>query len=301
MDLRTATAYLTVWLVWGSTYLAIAIVVRAVPPLAAAGIRFLIAGLILIAWALWRERSTAPLRAMTAEDWRHAFVTGGLLLAIGNGVLSVVETRMPTGIAALIIASVPLWMTLIDSFERRTWPGGRAWLGLAAGAAGVVLLATEEAGWIGGAEPLYVVLMAGGALGWAIGSMYSRRSTVESMRLRVGAQMVCGSALLLVGSVVRQEPLAPWRDVPAAALWSLAYLVVFGAIASYTAYIWLLRNEPASSVGTYAFINPIVAVLLGAWLLAEPLTARTLAAGTLVVAAVVLVNRARPRAVARRV
>lgn len=290
MELRTASAYATVYVVWGSTYLGIAIVVQTLPPLAAGSIRFLVAGILIALWGMTRPAGRVR---PTAADWRHAFVTGGLMLALGNGILSVVQTRMPSGMAALVVGSVPIWMVLLEALHTRTAPRPVAWAGLALGTAGIAILATEDAGWRGGAEPLFVALLVVGSLAWALGSLYSRTSQVPSLRLRTGMQMLCGSAIMAAASLVRGEPVDAWRNVDATTLAALAYLVVFGSVAAFTAYIWLLRNEPAASVGTYAYVNPVVAVLLGAAVLDEPLTVRMLAAGALVVAAVVMINRAR--------
>jgi drug/metabolite transporter (DMT)-like permease len=290
---RVWLAFASVYIIWGTTYLAIAYVIDTMPSLLAMGVRYLLAGsaLWMLAPGSWRTRPTAT-------DWKWGFILGALLLLAGNGIVSIVEGKMPSGVTALIIGVVPLWMTLIE------WGtgGGRPTVlsvgGILLGFAGVGLLAGESAGWVGGrVDPLYVGGLLFGCLCWAFGSVLSRRGGIKMPILRsVALQMMCGSLLLFGVGLLRGEAAAVDLDqVSWQSLVGLAYLVTFGSIIAFTAYSWLLSVRPAVMVSTYAFVNPVVAVFLGAVVRSEPLTPRTLLATVLVVAAVALVLYAKSR------
>ena len=289
---RTLAAFAVIYLVWGSTYLGIRWAVEAIPPLLMAGTRFLAAGILL--WLLTPRLGGRP----TARDWLWGSVLGGLMLLAGNGFLSIAETRMPTGIAALLVASVPLWMAVLEAATgvRPTWKVG---LGLALGFAGVGLLAGASEGWIGGTEPAFVVLILVGSMAWAAGSLASRSAPMQLPMLRaVAVQMACGGVLLLLFSALAGE----WGRfdpgaVTAQAALAWLYLVLFGSVLAFSAYSWLLRNVAPSIVTTYAFVNPLVAVAIGAAVLDEPMTWRTLAATLLIVGAVALITLGRRKAV----
>jgi drug/metabolite transporter (DMT)-like permease len=292
---KTLAAFAVIYLVWGSTYLGIRWAVEAIPPLVMAGTRFLAAGVVL--WLLTPRLGGRP----TARDWLWGTVLGGLMLLAGNGFLSIAETRMPTGMAALLIASVPLWMALLEALTgtRPTW---RVALGLALGFAGVGLLAGASEGWVGGAaEPAFVVLILVGSMAWAVGSLVSRGSPMGLPMLRaVAVQMACGGLLLLAFAGLNGEwsRFDPAAVTPRAGL-AWLYLVLFGSVLAFSAYSWLLRHVAPSVVTTYAFVNPLVAVALGAAVLHEPLTWRTLAATLLIVGAVALITLGRRRPAAR--
>lgn len=290
---RVWLAFAIVYVIWGTTYLAIAYVIDTMPPLLSMGIRYLLAGaaLWLLAPGSWRTRPTRM-------DWKWAFVLSAFMLLAGNGIVAIVEGKMPSGVAALLIGVVPLWMTLIE------WGtgGGRPRLlsigGIALGFAGVGLLSAEGAGWKGGeVDPWYVAFLMFGTLCWALGSVLSRRGGIQMPILRsVALQMMCGSLLLLAAGLLRGEASDIHLDqISMASLVALAYLVTFGSIVAFTAYSWLLSVRSAVVVSTYAFVNPVVAVALGAMLRSEPLTPRTLLATVLVVAAVALVLYAKAR------
>lgn len=291
---RIVAAFALVYVIWGSTYLAIKVAVDTMPPLLMAGTRFVLAGLAL--WLLVPgDRTMRP----TAKDWGWAFVLGGLMLLGGNGLLSVAEGKMPSGIAALLITSVPLWMVLVDWALGGGRPKLLAVTGILVGFGGVALLAGEDGGWEGGrADPVYVGMVLLGAFAWAMGSILSRRGGIKLPVLRaVALQMVAGGILLLLVSLPRGE----WSDadlaaVSAASWWSWLYLIFIGAVIAYTAYGWLLTVQPPAVVSTYAFVNPIVAVALGGWILEEPIGARTLLATPLIVGAVALVIYSKARA-----
>jgi drug/metabolite transporter (DMT)-like permease len=286
-------AFAAVYVIWGTTYLAIAYVIDTLPPLLAMGVRYLLAGsaLWLMAPGSWRMRPTR-------KDWGWAFALGGLMLLAGNGIVAVVEGKMPSGVAALLIGVVPLWMTLVEWGTGGGRPRLASVAGVVLGFAGVGLLSGEGAGWKGGHVDLaYVALLMVGTLCWAIGSVLSRRGGIRMPLLRsVALQMMAGSLLLLLaGAALGEGPRVHLANVSAASLVALLYLVTFGSIVAFSAYSWLLSVRPAAMVSTYAFVNPVVAVALGALLRHEPLAPRTLAATALVVAAVALVLYAKAR------
>ncbi|MCG3127933.1 MAG: putative inner membrane transporter YedA [Phycisphaerae bacterium] len=295
--LGIVAAFAAVYLIWGSTYLAIRVAVETLPPLLMAGIRFVFAGASLYALLRWRGAARP-----SAAHWRAAAIVGGLLLLGGNGLVVWAEQSVPSGIAALLVATVPLWIVILGAAGRGgTRPAGRELIGLALGTAGVCTLFAPQA--LAGdarAAPTDLFGAAGlvlASLLWAIGSLYSRRANLpRSPLLATAMEMICGGALqllvgLLMGEAARFDPgrVAP-RSIVA-----MLYLIVFGSWIGFSAYVWLLRVARPASVATYAYVNPIVAVLLGALLLSELLTFGTLVAMGLIVAGVVLITTARRR------
>lgn len=290
---RVWLAFAAVYIIWGTTYLAIAYVIDTMPSLLAMGVRYLLAGsaLWMMAPGSWRARPTST-------DWKWGFILGALLLLAGNGIVSIVEGKMPSGVTALIIGVVPLWMTLIEWATGGGRPTVLSVSGILVGFLGVGLLAGESAGWVGGrVDPLYVGGLLFGCLCWAFGSVLSRRGGIKMPILRsVALQMMCGSVLLFAVGLLRGEASDVHFDqISLTSLVALAYLVTFGSIVAFTAYSWLLSVRPAVTVSTYAFVNPVVAVFLGALVRSEPLTPRTLLATVLVVGAVALVLYAKAR------
>ncbi|HLT46280.1 MAG TPA: drug/metabolite exporter YedA [Rubricoccaceae bacterium] len=293
-------AFAAVYVIWGSTYLAIRFAIETIPPFGMAGVRFLTAGAVL--YGVSRARG-AP--RPTARQWRATAVIGALLLLGGNGGVVWAEQFIPSGVAALLVACMPIWMVLLDWLRPGgARPSGMVVAGLALGLAGIVLLVGPDE-LVGGGriDPLGAGAVVFATLTWAAGSLYARTApTPRETLLSVGMQMLAGGGLLLLtglatGEAASFEPAA----VTAHSALALGYLVVFGSLIAYTAYVWLLGVAPAARVATYAYVNPVVAVLLG-WALAdEPLTARVLAASVVIVGAVVLITRARaPRVDARR-
>ena len=285
---RVWLALAIVYVVWGSTYLGIDLAVRTIPPFVMAAVRFLIAGGLLYAWAIRRgDRADRP----TPRHWLAAFLIAAPMLAVGNAAVGWAEQTLDTGTASLIIASVPLWMALLD----RLFYGQRlarvVVSGLIVGFAGVGLLVAP--GGSGGFSRAAVVLVFS-SLAWAIGSLYSRQAPQPSRPLVAAAmQMLAGGLILTVVSGVSGElgDVHPGR-VSLESWLGLAYLVAAGSLLAFTAYMWLLRNAPTALVGTYAYVNPFVAVLLGTVVLGEPLGWRTLVGGGIVLAAVALIVRA---------
>jgi drug/metabolite transporter (DMT)-like permease len=289
-------AFAVIYLVWGSTYLGILWAIETMPPMLMAGARFLTAGGIL--WLLARPKPGEPTRP-TRRDWAWAVVLGFLMLLLGNGLLSIAESEMPTGVAALLIATVPLWMVVLEALHLRKVPRPLVAVGLALGFAGVALLATSKDGWASGAVNFaFVAGVLVGSLAWAMGSLVSRRSPIRLPLLRsVALQMLCGGALMLALGLALGEHRG--FDLAAITLRSAAawlYLVTFGSVLAFTAYSWVLRQVPAAVAGTYAFVNPIVAVAIGALVLQEPFGLRTALAGVLVVAAVMAITYSKAKA-----
>ncbi|MGH2739720.1 MAG: EamA family transporter [Actinomycetota bacterium] len=282
-------ALATVYIVWGSTYLAIRVAVRTMPPLLMASTRFLIAGALLYVWAIRRgdRAGDRPTRA----HWRSALIVGSALLLGGNGLVVIAEQTVDSGIASLLVATVPLWMVLMSRFALREGVSWAEGIGVVVGFAGVALLVQPGNGG-GVVGPLLLVFAS---VSWAAGSLYARNAPLPARSL-VGAamQMLAGGLALGVAGIARGE-IGDIR-VDAVSLESVLgflHLIVFGSLVGFTAYAWLLRVARTSLVSTYAYVNPVVAVLLGWGVLGEEITPRTLIAGLVIVAAVALIVSAR--------
>jgi drug/metabolite transporter (DMT)-like permease len=296
-----AVALLTVYVVWGSTYFAIAVMIETLPPLLAAGFRYAAAGLIMLgalaAHARWR-RSREPAERPTAAHWRSAFIIGTLLLLGGNGGVVLAELRIDSGVAAVLVATVPIWLAVFDAILTRRPPSLLVVGGLVAGIVGVGVLLVPVEG-LGGIDPLGVVLVVGGTMCWAAGSLYARRAPLpRSGLLGTGMEMVGGGLALAIGGLLLGElGRVDVGSFSTRSLLAVAYLIVFGSIVAFTAYTWLLANVSVSVVGTYAYVNPIVAVGLGAVFLSEEITIRTVIATVIIIGAVVAMVSGRPRIV----
>ena len=278
----TLLAYGAIYLIWGSTYLAIRVAVGAIPPLLLMGVRCTAAGLLLLAWAAARRERATP------GQWRHAAVAGALMIAGTYGCLAWAEQRLASGTAALLSATTPLWLTTMQWPEAGR-PGAKTIAGLALGLAGVALLVGGGAA--GQVNPTAAAVLVAGTLAWAAGSLYARPPRLpQSVTLGAGMPLVLGGLMLLAVSLGTHE-LARYdvRSVSTASLWALAYLIVFGSIVAFTAYSWLLRVAPPSRVGTHAYVNPLVAVALGWSVAGEPLTATMCAAAAVIAASVAMV------------
>jgi drug/metabolite transporter (DMT)-like permease len=286
------TAFASLYVIWGSTYLAIRIAIETLPPFLMAGTRFLAAGAIL--YALARGRGAA---APTRAHWRSAAIIGFLLLMWSNGSVVWAETRVPSGITSLLVTTVPLFMVLIHWMRR---DGERPRLGVAAGIAlglaGVAFLVGP--GTIAGGEsldPLGTVVLCIAPIAWAYGSIWSRHADLpRSPILAIGMEMLAGGAFLLVlGLAVGESAQVTLSAISARSVAAWAYLTVFGALVGFTAYLWLLQVSTPAKVSTYAFVNPVVAVFLG-WAFAhEPVTPRTLIAAAAIIGAVALITLTR--------
>lgn len=285
---RIWVALAIVYVVWGSTYLGIDLAVRTIPPFLMASVRFLIAGALLYAWAIRRgNRTDRP----TARHWLSAFLIAAPMLAVGNAAVGWAEQTLDTGTASLIIASVPLWMALLDRVFYAQRLARAVVLGLVIGFAGVGLLVAP--GGAGGAGGRAAFVLVFSSLAWAIGSLYSRQAPLpQRPQVAAAMQMLAGGLMLTVVGAVSGELGRVHPGAVSLESWlGLAYLVVAGSLLGFTAYMWLLRAAPTSLVGTYAYVNPVVAVLLGTVLLGEPLTWRTLVGGGIIVVSVALIVR----------
>ena len=291
-----------VWVVWGSTYLAIAVAVREVPPMAAAALRFVAAGLVMGAIALVVDRGQPRPTWRQIADYSLA---GVLLLSVGNALVMWAEKRIPSGIAALIVATVPLWLLVLEGLRHggHAWTA-RAWAGTAIGLAGVALVARPEGGVQAGHWAAIGALQVA-CISWAIGSLYAQNVPRRLPLFTAAAvEMLAGGAVLVLESVVMREDLSLFATASASAWWAIGYLGLFGSLVAFTAFAFALNELPASTVGTYAYVNPVVAVALGSAFLDEPLSPGLLAGAALIVAAVVLTTlrpreRTRPAPVAQ--
>jgi drug/metabolite transporter (DMT)-like permease len=290
-------ALLVVWVVWGSTYLAIRVADRTIPPLAMAAVRYLIAGAVLfpVVWVGSRHRPARP----SLKQWAGMGVVGVLLLAVGNGGVCYAERTLPSGLAALLVASVPLWMALADRVinGRRIRP--RGWLALAIGLAGVAVLAQPR----GHSAVLPILVVLGAAMSWGIGSVLAGRMPAPASPLLGSAMemLVGGGVLIGLAAATGELTQASPGRASAQSLLALAYLIGPGALLGMTCYVIALRRLPTATVSTYAYVNPVVAVSLGSLILGEQLTLTTVLGGGTVVAAVALLLTAKGRAADRKV
>ncbi|MFJ9839412.1 EamA family transporter [Kitasatospora sp. NPDC101155] len=276
-----------VYVVWGSTYLAIRIAVETMPSFLSAAARFLTAGLLLVGYLLVRQ-GPAGLR-VSGRQLASAALVGVLLLTGGNGLVVLGETSVPSGLAALLVAAVPLWMVVLTAFGGGERPKRAELVGVLLGLVGLGVLSAPAIG--GSVEPLGVILIICATLTWATGSFASKKIPMPGNVLAASAyQMLAGGFCDLLIGLVRGEQRGFDLSAVSGRSWlALVYLVLFGSLLAFTAYAWLLRSAPLTLVATYAYVNPVVAVLLGWLVLAEPLTGPTLAGGAIVVAGVCLV------------
>ncbi len=283
-------AFLCIYIVWGSTYLAMKFAVDTIPPFLMGAVRFLIAGSMLVAWSAWRGRATASLRA-----WRNAAVVGALLLFWGNGSIAWATQRVPSGVLSLLVATVPLWLVLLEAARGRR-PTVPQLLGVAVGLVGVSLLVLPSDGSLANApiDPLGAAVVIMSALAWTTGSLFSRSAEQAPYApMASGMQMLCGGAMLAVLGVVTGEPARLALDaVTLRSALSVAYLVVFGSLVGFSTYMWLLQKASPTAVGTYAYVNPAVAVLLGVLFAGERLPPRGALAMAVIVGGVALVSLA---------
>lgn len=274
-------AFAALYVIWGSTYLAIKIAIETMPPFLMASARFVLAGALLAGWAMIRGAQWPR-----AKEWLHALVVGGLLIAGGNGIVTVAETWIDSSMAALIIASNPLFMTLIGwwgGVQRR--PGWISSVSLLVGFIGVALLIRSSSGLEVSGAPIGYGLTLVAVTFWTFGSIYSKRNPLPlNPWLQSGMQMLCGGLVCLVaGAAFGEFGSLDVTGISSRSFLAFLYLIVFGSLAGYTSYVFLLRHCPPTTVSSHAYINPVVAVLLG-WLILE----ETLSLGSLVGSALVL-------------
>ncbi len=286
------TAFAAVYFIWGSTYLGIRFAIETIPPFSMAGVRFLIAGVVL--FVLVRLQGVEWPKAV---HWRSAFVVGMCLLVLGNGLLTWAEQFVPSGVAALIVATVPMWMVMLDALRPGgSRPGPSVIFGLLLGTAGIGILVGPSSLGEGRVDLVGTLVIAFAAFSWALGSIYSRSAEQSPSTLQnVGMQMLLGGTVLLAAGFTLGERIE-LSQISARSGWALAYLAIIGGVVSYSAYVWLLKVSTPAKVSTYAYINPVVAVMLG-WALAdETLGPRIFLATAAVVIAVMLIVSSRNKA-----
>jgi drug/metabolite transporter (DMT)-like permease len=295
---KLVLAFALVYIIWGSTYLTIRIAVASIPPFIMAGTRFLVAGIILFIVA---KASGAPMP--TRIEWRSGLIIGGLLLLGGNGGVSWAEQKLPSSLAALLVATVPMWMALFEWLRPGgTRPGWRAIVGLVIGFGGMIVLVDPNKILAGtGVDLLSVGVITLATMLWAIGSIYSRTSHAklpESPLMATAAEMLAASVLIIAFAGITGEFNGfNVANVTTDSMLALGYLIVFGSLVAYTSYVWLLQVSTPARVSTYAYVNPIVAVALGWLILSEPLTTEMAIATPLILAAVVLITTSRAKQV----
>jgi drug/metabolite transporter (DMT)-like permease len=280
-------ALVTIYVVWGSTFIALAIVVRDLPPFLSMAIRHLVAGAALLAWALPRGDREGD--RIGKPQIVAGFIFGGALFVLGHGSLAWAQQTVPAGVAALLVGSIPIWMALLDRvfFGKRLRPS--AYVGFALGFFGLAFLFDPFGH--GSIDRLGALVIVFGALAWSAGSLYSRGAPLPTRPLvSAGLGAICGGILLTIVSAAGGElGEATWTWD---ALLSVFYLIVVGSLIGFTAYVWLLRAAPTSLVATYAYMNPIVAVILGWAILGEEMTLQMIVAGAAIVVSVALIVRA---------
>jgi drug/metabolite transporter (DMT)-like permease len=289
---KLLVAFAAVYFIWGSTYLFIRFAIETVPPFLVGGTRFILAGTVMYAWLRMRG-AARPTRA----EWRSAFIIGPLLMTGGNGGIVWSEQFVASGVVALLVALVPLWMLLLGWLRGGSRPSVREWLGVTIGLLGVAMLVSTDGNPTrGGIGPLAALVLICSTLSWSVGSLIARDAPLPASPLLASAmEMLAGGVGMLLIAVVRGEfqQLAV-SDVSWRSGLSIGYLALFGSIIAFSAYKWLLNRASPAAVGTYAFVNPVVAVALG-WIFAsEPLGTRTVAAMVVIVGAVVMISL-RPR------
>ena len=282
---RVALALAAVYLIWGSTYLAIRFALEGgFPPFLLGGVRFVIAGSLMFAFLRWRG-VPAPTRA----QWGNAAVMGVLLLLLGNGMVNLAETKVSSGLAAVAVASAPLWMGVFAAM-RGQHPSRIEWIGLGIGFLGVVWLNADSSL---SASKLGMIALLVATLAWSFGSIWSRGRDLPSPFMASAAQMLCGGvAMCIVGALSGER----FHGMPSAhGLAAFAYLIAFGSIIGFSAYIWLLHHVRPALAGSYAYVNPVIAVGLGAWLAAEHFSPHDLGAMLVILSGVVAITLAKAR------
>lgn len=291
---RVLAAFAAVYIVWGSTYLAIRYAVETIPPFLMGGARFLVSGALLYAWT--RTRGAAR---PTTREWRDATVSGVLMLCCGNGAVAWAEQRLPSGFAALIVAVVPLWMVLLDWLRPRgVRPSAATLVGVIAGLAGLAVLVDpfhrDAAQAVDIPASIALVL---GSFAWAAGSVYGRyASRPASSALSTGMQMLGGGIVMVLVAALSGElhGFSPAHVAPASWI-GWAYLVTFGSLVGFTAYIYLLKAVSPAKASTYAYVNPVVAVLLGWAIASEPITPPMLIGAAIILGAVAMITLSQSR------
>ncbi|MBL8701341.1 MAG: EamA family transporter [Alphaproteobacteria bacterium] len=288
---RVLVAYAAIYLIWGSTYLAIARAVESIPPAVSMGVRSVIGGAIMLAIA-FALRARAP----SARELGAAAVVGTLFFAGNHGLLAYAQQRVPTGVAALLIATIPFFVPLLTWAFGERRPPARVAIGIAVGLAGVAILVNGRDA-LGRAEPSDAAITLLASFCWSLGTVLAMRlPRPASLLVMAGTQLVIGGAVLCAAAaLLGQFSAAVIAGMTTRSLLGVAYLLAFGTFGGFGAYVWLMRHEPAARIATYAFVNPMVAVLIGHLVDGEPVTAGLALAMTAIVGAVILIVSDRAR------
>jgi drug/metabolite transporter (DMT)-like permease len=288
---RLLLAFFAIYIVWGTTYLGIRYAVETIPPLIVAGFRHLVAGVVLLAWAA--ARGYRP----TWREWRSSLVLGFLYFAIGHGTVHWAETVVPSGWAALLIASEPIWIAVMAAMTAGERLTVKTMVGLGLGIAGVALLVGEES--LSGQRAVVIgsVAIILGTLAWSIGVMYALKAPLpRNAMARAGMPEIVGSLILLALAAITGEfSKFHLASVSPRSAWSLLYLITFGSIVAFTAYTWLLDHVSPTLVSTHTYVNPVIAVLVGWWWAGEEINLQVLVAGLLTLFAVFMISRGTSR------
>jgi len=296
-QLKKIAAFAVIYLVWGTTYLAIRLAIETIPPFLMAGMRFTIAGILFYSWCYWRFDQKPQL-----TDWYKAAIPGILMFVLGNGTLTWSEQFIPSGLAALIIATLPIWMVFIDwLFARGKHPDKLTIVGICLGICGVFLLSGVDdvvlisPGKHGGSVVLGILMLTFAAISWAGGSIYARNSQSSvALQFTISMQILVGGlVLILIGSIQGEWLQLNIHSISLLSIFSMSYLIFFGTLLAFSTYIWLLRVSTPAKVGTYAFFNPLIAVFLGWILIDEVLTSQTFLGAGCILIALLLVNQPR--------
>ena len=290
MKYRTWVALITIYLIWGSTYLAIRFAVESIPPFLMAATRFIVPGILLYAW-----RRFSGDKVPTLQEWKSTSIIGLLLLLGGNGAVTWAEQHVPSGIAAMVIGSVPLWIIILNFFTNEGRNQNKKTILFAIfGFIGLILLIgpTQFAGASERIQPIGIVAILFAAIFWSAGSLYSRNATMpDSPLLSTGMEFLTGGVgLLILGTISGEFSQLNINLITTRSYFSLVYLIIFGSLIGFTTYTWLLRNAPISLVSTYAYINPIIAILLGNLFADEVLNSRIIFAGIIIIVSVIMIN-----------
>lgn len=278
-------ALLATYVVWGSTYLAIRYMLVGFPPFLGIGLRFLAAGGMLYGFLRWRGVPNP-----TRIEWRNSAIVGAFLLAGGVGGTTFAEQWISSGLAAVSAAAIPIWSALFSGLWGQ-WPARREWIGILIGFGGVALLAVE--GSLSATNPIGVIAMQTAVVLWSFGSVWSRRLKLPNGTMGFAAEMLTGGALLMVIGLVRGEHFTAFPEPSAIAAW--AYLVLIGSLVAFSAYMYLLRNVPSALATSYAYVNPVIAVLLGTIFAGEHITEIGLIAMMLIILSLSLIALAGQR------
>jgi drug/metabolite transporter (DMT)-like permease len=284
--IKLALAFVAIYVIWGSTYLAIRYAVETIPPLVAAGVRHSIAGGIMLTWAWWR--GFRP----TLQQWVAGFALGALFFLIGHGSLHWAEQYVGSGLAALLIATEPMFILVLGWMMGQQKISLLSALGLGLGVVGVAMLTGAELS-VKGSSLIGLVAILLSSLSWSLGVVISPRLKLPSDALgRTALPTICGAALLLIAAGITGEfQQTHWASITLRSIFGLGYLITFGSVIAFTSYTWLLQRVPPALVATHTYANPVVAVILG-WLLArEPLTLRVVLASVAILGAIVLIRR----------